>query len=220
MAIIFDGQTATALGGGSGGQPFQDLPDTPHVLVGILYDCHAFTNDVDEYPGWTIFYKFLNAIVPYYAPLMADGSMGTPVRGTQYGGGSRHNFTASGLLMAPPGYVVTAINVRWDGIQGAGTCVKAFQLAFALWTAQGVSSGMTTLSPWQGGDGQIGSTGSSDYGPGDVNAVPNAPAISTTGSSAQFGAGPGGCMVGLAGRSGDLIDALGGIWAVPRIVSP
>lgn len=218
MAIEFVGQTTTQFGGGNGGRTFEDIPGASKVLAGILYDCKAFTPDAGDYPTWTIYYKFIRAIVPYYAPLNADGTIGTPERGAQRGGG-RDGFIASGLLLAPPGYVVTGINIRWDSVQGRDwTMVKAFQLAFAQWTARGVSSSNTTLSPWQGGDGQIKSNSSSHYGPGDINAVANAPTNSETGKSVQFAADRGGCFIGLIGRNGDLIDALGGVWAVPRMI--
>lgn len=217
MTITFQGQTTTQFGGGDGGQPFADVLDAPQVLVGVLYDCNAFTPDGDDYPTWTIYYKFLRAVVPYFAPLNADGTIGASVRGSQHGGAGGQ-FVASGLLMAPPGYVVTAINVRGDSMQASGgTFAKAFQLGFAQWTPAGISTSVTSLSPWQGGDGQLSSNGPSAYGPGDINAVPNAPAVSTSGSTIALGAGPGGCFVGLSGRNGDVIDALGGIWAVPQI---
>lgn len=205
----------TALGGGTGGQPFEDVPGVPHVLVGMRFDCHPTTDHVDEYPTWTIYYNFLNAIIPMYAELQADGTLSAPVPGTQRGS---TGFTEGCTWMAPIGYVITGINVRWDTEQDSGrTSVKALQFVFAKWTPQGVSATDTAASEWQGGDGQIPAPLEVDIALTPANNLCNAPPITTSGGSIQLSAAPGACMIGLVGRCSDMIDALGGVYALPRI---
>lgn len=50
MTVRFDDQTITASGGGTGGQPCENVPGAPPALVGILYDCHAYTDDGRRIP--------------------------------------------------------------------------------------------------------------------------------------------------------------------------
>ncbi|PSK59214.1 hypothetical protein C1H76_7998 [Elsinoe australis] len=214
MSVTFTNQTTTNVVGGNGGSKFQDVPGNQQVLIGIQYDCRSFNPDADDYPTWTIIYKFLRAIQPVYAKASSDGSVTGYTVGTQRGG---HNgeFVIGGVCVGPPGYVVTGMNVRWDSTDDGVTLVKAFQLQWMKWNQGGTTSTQTaTWSPWHGGDGKIPQQASYDQA---MDPSPNAP---TPTSSTGFNAGmnvpsTGGCFVGLAGSAGDQLDALGAVWAKP-----
>lgn len=216
MPIIFDGVNATPMHGGGGGGPFQASRGAPYALVGMRYDCRAFTPDAGDFPGWTIFYKFLRAIIPLYAALEDDGTVSkTIIEGERIG---NTEFVEAASVTAPHGYVVTGINLRSDILEAAGRpeYIKAFQFIYSLWTPQGINSSERMSSLWQGGDGQL-PEGALHYGETLIRNSPNAPTESKSGTSDSFAAGDGGCMIGLVGHSGNVIDALGGLWTIPQV---
>lgn len=224
MTVQFTNQTVTDILGGTGGAPFTDVPGAPKALVGLAFDARAFTNSDDTFPQQVIAYKFLRAVIPYYAELNADGTVGPAEKSPTQIGNAPDGFMPAtpDPVLAPPGYVVVGINLRWGNEQDGPflTLVQAFELLWAKYGPNGMIDAAGTMSSlgWFGGDGEIhlgGGPSASDPLYRDSDAPPSS---NTALGQQMLMAGDGGCFVGLTGRSGDEIDALGGVWAVPKIV--
>lgn len=220
MSIQFSTQTTTDILGGNGGVSFQDIPGPPQALVGLDFDSKSFTNDVEvRWDNWTIHYKMIRALVPYWAAMNVDGTVGPPVRGTQIGNAPGGFTTAGPPIPAPEGYVVTGIFLRWESLQDGPTLIKAFMLIWAKWEGGKVDSTTTTTDGWHGGDGQIPCWEPPSMDP--LSWESNAAGMdgSKTGEHGSVMGPNGSCVVGLVGRSGDEVDALGIVHAVPQIIT-
>lgn len=130
MAILFTNvRTAPFVDYSSGGMPFTAQAPAPgFALVGLMLRAGAW----------------IDQVVPLFAELLEDGSLGPLVHGQAYGG---HGGVPTYIHCAP-GHVVTGIQTR------SGSYVDAVRLYQTRWDGSLISS-ESAWTPWCGGPGGV-----------------------------------------------------------------